>query len=378
MASSSLPLTQRVQEATDDTLGLCYQCGACTAACPLRVPIRKLLRASQLGMDELCVSSAGLWNCAACRLCELACPRGVKILGAVHSLRVAGFERRATPAKLNEAAWGVYEDGNPWGGKKAERMAWARGLEGVSAQGQKKYLLYVGCASSYDPRLQNVARSLARVLAGAGMDFGVIGQDENCCGDALYQAGEEGYLEELIQGNIRAFDRSGAERVVTLSPHCLGMFRTVYPKYGKMVPAQHYTELLAELVETGKLAPRGQGRKTVTYHDPCYLGRHYGIYEEPRKVLESIPGVTLAEMEESKDNSLCCGGGGGLMWSEAVGERPSHARVLQAARTGASTLATSCPYCILNFEDAAKTSGLSGLGVFDICELILGQPGGGV
>ena len=226
-----------------------------------------------------------------------------------------------------------------------------------------------------------MARSLASILGKAGVDFSILGSGESCCGDIVYQLGEEAFLEELVQGNIQSFTKSGAEAIIAVSPHCFNMFRSVYPKYGSMPTALHYTEFLAGLLDKGSLSlGRLDGGTAVTYHDPCYLGRYHGVYEEPRRLLESVPGVKLSEMDDSRANALCCGGGGGGMWVDQEGERPSMHRVKQAADTGASQMVTSCPYCIQNFEDSAKTAGIS-MGVVDVSEVIarsLGLSAGGV
>ncbi len=361
--------TQRVESLSAEKLSLCYQCGTCTAVCPIGIPVRSLIRGAQLGARESVTADPRLWNCATCRLCEVACPRGVKITDTIHALRITAYDEKKVPQKLESALWGVYEDANPWGGKKADRGGWAAGL-GIKQAKPSKYLLYVGCAASFDPRLQHVARSLASILEKAGVDFSILGEGESCCGDVVYQIGEEGFLEELVQRNIQTFAKSGAEGIIALSPHCYNMFRSVYPKYGQTPTTYHYTEFLAGLLDKGALSlGRYDGNTSVTYHDPCYLGRYHGVYEAPRKLLENIPGIRLTEMSETKTNALCCGGGGGGMWVESEGERPSLRRVKQAADTGASEIVTSCPYCIQNFEDSAKTGSVS-MGVMDVSEVI--------
>ena len=368
--------TSGLEAATSEKLSLCYQCGTCTAICPAGVPVRALIRSAQLGVKETAIGDGRVWYCATCKLCELGCPRGVKITDTIHALRVAAYDGKKVPKKLESALWGVYEDSNPWGGKKPDRAKWAQGLT-VKQGRPAKYLLYIGCAASFDPRLQHVARSLASIMTKAGVDFSILGSAESCCGDIVYQMGEEGFLEELIHGNIEAFAKSGAEAVIAISPHCYNMFKSVYPKYcdrgvngGGMPSALHYTEFLAGLLDKGLLTMgRADGDSSVTYHDPCYLGRYHGIYEEPRKLLESVPGLKITEIEDNKANALCCGGGGGRMWVESEGERPSMRRVKQATETGASRMVTSCPYCIQNFEDSARTAGLD-LGVVDVSEVI--------
>jgi len=230
-------------------------------------------------------------------------------------------------------------------------------------------LLYVGCATSYDSRLQRIAQSVVRALKLTHVNFGVLKTQENCCGDAVYQSGEDAYLEDLITGNIATFSKTKASTVVTISPHCYNIFKTLYPRYGGNFRTAHYTEVLVELLDSGKLELTQPVHGVVTYHDPCYLSRYHDIEEPPRKLLESIGGVRLVEMLNRKENTLCCGGGGGRVFQEWDGERLSNVRVREAGETGATVLATSCPYCIQNFEDSTKIVG-SDLRVLDVAELV--------
>lgn len=350
---------------------LCYQCGVCTAICPLNatgksLSVRKLIRSAQSG---IVTGSNDAWLCTTCKLCEVTCPRGVPIVDVLHALRTVAFSEHKAPPKLEEALWKVYENGNPWGESKTTRAKWTEGLNIKDALNGVDVLLYTGCASSYDSRLQNVAKAVSSILKAANIDFGVLKTQEKCCGDAVYQSGEEAYLEELVAENIANFSKTKASVVVSISPHCFNMFKTVYPKYGATFRAVHYTEYLADLLDAGKLKLTQPVKDTVTYHDPCYLSRYHGIQEQPRKLLESIKGIELLEMRNSRQNTLCCGGGGGQMFLEVEGERLSNIRVREAAETGSKTLATSCPYCIQNFEDSVKTVG-NHLRVFDVAELI--------
>jgi len=355
----------------------CYQCGTCTAVCPLNVPIRSILRAAQLGMKEVAISR-GLWECATCRQCEVACPRGVDIVGVIHSLREESYRERKVPPKLEGALWRVYEEGTAWEGKKVDRARWAEGLK-VKVGGPAKHLLYLDDAASFDPRAQRIAQSLVGIFNEIGVDFAILGEKEKSSGDEVYQIGEGGFLEELAQSNIELFRAVGAEDIVTVSPHSDRIFRDVYPTYGSLPPVLHYTEFLAELLDAGRLkpvrSPDGEGL-VVTYHDPCYLGRYGGVYEEPRKLLENIPGVKLNEMDDNRTDALCCGGGGGGMYVEMEGVRPSHKRVSQAEETGAAVMATACPFCVLNFEDGVRTVG-SSVKIRDVAEIIAGSLGNG-
>jgi len=374
-----LDFRRAVAGTVNGSLASCYQCGTCTAVCPLNVPIRSILRGAQVGIKELAISDA-LWRCATCRQCEVSCPRGVDITGIIHSLRGVSYGERKVPAKLESALWRVYEEGTAWEGRKNERARWAEGLN-VRTGTPAKHLLYVDDAASFDPRLQRIAQSLVSIFNSAEVDFAILGEKEKSSGDEVYQIGEEGFLEELAQSNIEAFKSVGAEDIITVSPHSNGVFRDVYPRYGTLPPVLHYTEFLSALVDKGQLklghADGGNGT-AVTYHDPCYLGRYGGVYEEPRKLLESIPGLRLSEMDDNRSNAMCCGGGGGGMYVESEKERPSHRRVSQAVESGASVMATACPFCVLNFEDGVKTAGAD-IKVRDVAEIIsslLGSGGG--
>jgi Fe-S oxidoreductase len=350
---------------------LCYQCGVCTAICPLAAtgkspPVRKLVRSAQSGMIN---GFDDTWLCTTCKLCEFTCPRGVPIVDVMHALRTIAFSDHKAPPKLEEVLWKIYESGNPWGEPKTSRSKWTEGMGIKDALEGVDVLLYTGCASSYDPRLQKIGKATASILKAAGVNFGVLKTEEKCCGDAVYQTGEDSYLEELVAGNIATFSKTKASVIVSISPHCFNMFKTVYPKYGGDFRAVHYTEFVSDLLDSGKLELAQTLEGEVTYHDPCYLSRYHGIQEPPRKLLENIKGLKLVEMPNSKDNTLCCGGGGGRVFQESEGERLSNIRVREAAETGAQTLATSCPYCIQNFEDSVKTE-KKNLAVSDVAELI--------
>ena len=372
-----LEFGRAISETVPGSLSSCYQCGTCTGICPMNVPVRSIMRGAQIGIKELAITES-LWQCATCKECEVACPRGVEITGVIHSLRSLSYRERKVPPKLEGALWRVYEEGTAWEGKKNDRAKWAEGLN-VKKGEPAKHLLYLDDAASFHPRLQRIARSLVKIFDAAGVDFAILGDKEKSSGDEVYQIGEEGFLEELARSNIESFKGIGAEDVITVSPHSNGVFRDVYPKYGTLSPVFHYTEFLAGMLDRGQLKLKrtdsGDGQ-TITYHDPCYLGRYGGVYEEPRKLLESIPGVKLIEMEDNKSNALCCGGGGGGMYVESEGARPSHKRVSQAKESGAMVLSTACPFCVLNFEDGAKTVG-SNVKVRDVAEILAGFVGNG-
>jgi len=212
----------------------------------------------------------------------------------------------------------------------------------------------------------------ATILNRAGVDFGILGSKENCCGESVRKSGNESLFQKLAQSNIAAFAESGINKIVVTSPHCYYTFKNEYPKLGGNFEVIHYTEYMAQLLKEGRLKPTKPVNAKVTYHDPCYLGRHSNIYDAPREILKSIPGIELVEMPDYGPDSLCCGGGGGRIWMETKkGERLSDLRLDQAVATGSSILAAACPYCILNFEDSILTTDRVGkIEVKDISELL--------
>jgi Fe-S oxidoreductase len=241
----------------------------------------------------------------------------------------------------------------------------------VFAKGHE-YLYFPCCALAYDPELGGIARATARILMGFGTRFGTLGVKESCCGESVRKAGNINLFDTLAKSNTEAFLQSGVEKIIVSSPHCYTIFNDEHHRFGADLQVIHLTQYLARLLKEEKITYRKELSKTVVYHDPCYLGRHSGIYEEPRNVLNSIPGLQLLDEIDSRENSLCCGGGGGRIWMETKkGERFSDILVAQAIDQGADILATACPYCILNFKDSVRTSGKGDiLEIKDISEIV--------
>lgn len=359
-------------------LSACYQCGLCSSICPYALvgeqPItRKIVRSLQLGLQD---EVGPAWLCALCMLCQVKCPKNVPVLDAIIEARRYMSGKRRIPERIERVLWDVYEVGNSWGVRKKDRAGWCDGIK-LAKEGTK-VLLYAGCVIPYDKRLHNVARSVARILSHAGVKFGVLGEEERCCGDVVYSIGEEEFLEEIAAQNIDAFRNIGVETIVTISPHCYNIFKNVYPKYGGEFEVLHYTEMVSKLFEEGKINVSNSKKMLITFHDPCYLGRYNKVYEPPRKILESIPGIELTEMRDNKESSLCCGGGGGRIWMGESGKTLSDIRIEQALETGASVLATSCPYCVENFEASIKKlSSPTMINVLDVAEIVWGFELGG-
>jgi len=361
-------------------LDYCYQCGTCTGLCPLS-PIsefrpRKLVLRAQLRPEEV-INSELLWQCSTCWACVPRCPMDVRPPEVFSALRARAIEEGIVPdafAKtLYDSLQNVHRYGNPWGYPARDRLRWAEGLDARIRKATEgtELLYYVGCSPSYDPRAQGIPRALVKIFERAGLEFGLLGEEERCCGDSVRWLGEEGLFLALAEENAAQFNSYKPNQIVTTSPHCYNAFKKAYPELeGEVL---HYTQLLAQLIADGKLPLADSSEVRVAYHDPCYLGRHNGIYEEPRSVLQALPGVELVELPRSRERSYCCGGGGGRFWlgAEPEEERPSELRLKEALETGAQLLVTACPFCLINFREAAKTLNLEDkLKVVDLAELV--------
>ena len=309
-----------------------------------------------------------MWWCTTCRACEALCPRGVPIADVMLALRRLAWKDRQAPDGLSSVMWALHWDANPWRRPPSQRSAWAKGLSVKPFEADDEILYYVGCTASYDTRARKVARALVDLFGAAGVSFGTLGEDEPCCGDAAYGLGQHDYLRQMIDANLRLFSERGVGTLVTTSPHCYDMFLNQYPRENGLRPL-HYSQYLAALVEEGRLRFERPFEARVTFHDPCYLARRNDVTDAPRQLLAAIPGLELAEMPRSREETLCCGGGGGRMWMETKsGERFADLRVREAAETGAELLVTTCPHCIACLEDAVRPSGRD-LRVMDLAEL---------
>jgi Fe-S oxidoreductase len=352
----------------------CIQCGKCTGGCPVSrktvLNIRSLIY-HMLVEPEMDVNvHPELWDCTCCFTCVERCPKDVRPADLVIGLRGQLVESGRIPETIGAALMGVFRQGNPSGVAREDRAAWTNGgdrgdpsgrsgrLEVKAAQEGCDVLLFVGCSPAYDPRVQVVTRALVRALEAAGLDFGTLGTEESCCGNEVRRMGEVGLFEMLVEENGELIRATRAERLVAISPHCFNTLKNEYGLDGMEV--LHYTQLVSELIEQGRLKFSGEVKKTVTYHDPCFLGKQNHIFDEPRAILEAIPGVELVEMDRSRERSLCCEGGGGRMWAEGTNleERLAFQRVQEAFETGAEILAVACPFCLLTLEDAVKVQGL--------------------
>jgi Fe-S oxidoreductase len=356
----------------------CIQCGKCTGGCPVSFKTALNIRdvicrlvASENGFEL--EGFEELWDCTTCYTCTARCPKEVNPMEVMIGLRSAVVEGGRIPNTVKVALQSVFTQGNPLTFAREDRDAWVGDLtvRRLRDEPGADYLYFVGCSPSYDPRIQGITRTLVQVFSQAQVDFGILGQEESCCGSEVRRLGEAGLFEMLVEENVALWQEYGVKKVVTTSPHCFNALKKDYPQ-GVLEPI-HYTQLVADLIEEGRLAFRGELKRAVTYHDPCYLGKHNDIFDPPRLILKSIPGVRLLEMDRSRERSLCCEGGGGRMWLEGtnIEERLAHQRVQEAIDTGAEILATACPFCLLTLEDAVKTRGLEDrIRVADIMELV--------
>ncbi len=366
-----------LKESGGEAFKLCYQCGTCDTVCPWnRVRdffVRRIVLQAQLGVVPF--DSEDLWLCATCGRCVQKCPRGVEIIDIMRAMRRLLVPDGVVPASipnLRGIMTSIASVGNPWGQEPNDRANWAKDL-GVKEFGEDTEVLYFPCCyPSYDPRLKKVSQATAGLLTRAGVNFGILGSKENCCGESVRKAGNEALFKRLARENIKTFIESGVKKILLSSPHCYHTFKNEYPEFKVNFEVVHISQYLFELINEGRLKPTKEFAKKVTYHDPCYLGRHNGVYDEPREVLKKIPGLELKEMADAREESLCCGMGGGRIWMEtAKGERFSDLRLEQAIGVGAEVLATSCPYCISQFEDSRLTLKESeALEIKDITEIL--------
>ena len=353
-----IEVIDEIKEAGGEIFKLCFQCGLCDVVCPWnkvrKFSMRKLIREAAFGLSE--VEGEDIWRCTTCGTCPAQCPRGVKQIDISVALRKLASAYEIFPASVKSARTArasLISEGNPLQGERGKRADWAKGLPIKKYEEGMEVLYFVGCYFSYDPRMKKVAIATANILNQAGVPFGILGEKESCCGESIRKTGSEEVFKTLAKENIKTFIDNGVKKIIVSSPHCYHTFKNEYPEFMVKFDVLHMNQYILELVNEGRLELKGDLEKTVTYHDPCYLGRHNGIYDEPRDLLKKVSGINLVEMEAWGKNSLCCGGGGGRIWMDTPQEeRFSDIRLKQAEATGAQILATSCPYCITNFEES--------------------------
>ena len=360
-----------------DAFKSCFQCGLCDTVCPWNrvrdFSMRKLVRQAAFGMTE--IESEEMWLCTTCGRCPQKCPRDVKQIDSGVALRRIATEYGVFPSSVKPIrgiAASLTGEGNPLNEERQNRAKWAEGLPVKTFEEEMELLYFPGCYLSYDPRLKKVSQATAKILNAAGVDFGILGTEENCCGESIRKTGDEELFKKLAKDNIKTWIDHGVKTILVSSPHCYHTFKNEYPEFRVDFEIVHMTQFLAQLLQEGRLELKGEYQARVTYHDPCYLGRHNGVYDEPREVLRQVPGLELVEMADSRWDSLCCGGGGGRIWMETPkGERFCDIRVEQALAVEAAVLATACPYCISNFEDSKLTLDVvDDIQIRDITEIV--------
>ncbi len=381
-------------------LDACTNCGRCEDACPawatgktlsprkivqdLKVHMLNAVNNPAIQSDVAATligeapSEADIWACTTCAACQEACPVYVE-----HIVKIVDLRRNLVLAqsKMPESAQVMLRNmqsrGHPWAGVQSLRLRgdWTTALElNVLAEGASAHTLFwVGCTGALVERNVEATLAMTRVLKAAGVDFGVLGDAETCCGDPARRAGYEFQFQIMAEENIEAFKSHGIKEVVTCCPHCYNTLKNEYPLFGGDFKVVHYTQLISDLVKQGRLKLEKSVSSTLTYHDPCYLGRYNSVFAEPRRILQTVCSTKLEEMDRSQSASFCCGGGGGLMWVE---EQPgttkiSRMRIEDVLKTGAQTVATACPYCLQMLEESIGQNDINGsLVARDLVELV--------
>ena len=356
----------------------CLQCGTCTASCPVaaysELSPREIVRLVLTGGREEVLRPDVLYFCSACYSCAVRCPMGVRLTELINLLRDVMVEQGAGPLEPQvDMVKSVENYDNPWQMPRAQRDRWSRKLPGkvkVLPKQKASALYYPGCTAAYLPNMQKVALATARVLEAGGVDFGIMGRDEICCGSTAMRVGMKDVFATQAGKNIEKLNALGVDTIITACSGCYGIMKHEYPKVADFGPeVLHVSEVLASLIEEGRLEPGPLERK-ITYHDPCHLARHGGVVDAPRKVLESIPGLELVEMARTGMNARCCGGGGGLRTGHTdTAVEIASLRQAEAVESGAEALVTCCPFCEMNLTDALGLAG--GLPVIDLVELVL-------
>lgn len=379
---------EKVLEATPrgEQLRLCLECGNCSGICPfgylMTYPPSRLIAMLRADRFNKVLETDTVWMCVSCYACTAVCPSKIPLtLGLMTSVKEELLLAGNVPAELQTALANSQRYGNPQGESPRKRADWAKDVKpdvAIMAQAKRPVdvLWFVGDYPSYHPRVQSTTKAVAKVLNALEVDFGILGPDESSDGDSQRLAGERGLFEILAGKNGKTFSKYQFNKIITTDPHAYNAFKNEYPQLGISYPIQHYTEYLIERLDQLKPLLKHEVKAKVTYHDPCYLGRANGVFDQPRALLRAIPGVELVEMAHHHANSLCCGGGGGGMWLDGFQWEKAHVRisdwrVREAMTSGANILAVACPYETPRFEDAVKSMNGGGqLIVKDIAELL--------
>jgi Fe-S oxidoreductase len=324
-----------------------------------------------------------LWSCTTCGACVEQCPVDIEHIDHIVDMRrYQVLIESSFPSELNGLYKNLEGPGNPWGMGQSGRMDWAKDLDfevpvvGVDAESLDEfdYLFWVGCAGAFEDRQKKTTQAVAELLNRAGVSFAVLGEGETCTGDPARRSGNEFVFQMLAQQNVETLNEAHATRIVVTCPHCFNTLNREYPQLGGNYEVVHHTQLLNQLVRDRRLIPVSPIQEKVTYHDPCYLGRHNNVYEPPRELIAALPGVELAEVSRSRERSFCCGAGGARMWmEEKLGTRINANRTAELVATDASTVAVGCPFCRVMISDGvnAMPEKAESVEVRDVAQLLL-------
>ena len=371
----------------------CTECGRCTAVCPANrvgkelsprdviLDLQRLMHAPDRDFAQSFIgetpalSKDPMWECTTCGACVEACPVSIEQMPKIVDVwRYLVMEDAEFPETMQQALTSLETRGHPLRGTAFSRVDWARGLDAPTMAETKdaEVLLWVGCGGALVERNQKVVRALAQLLREAGVKFAILGREEKCTGDPARRIGNEFLFETLAQENIATLERHQVKKIVTSCPHCFNTFRNEYPQFGGRYEVFHHSEFLATLVSQGKLPARTPSGKKIAFHDPCYLGRHNGVYDAPRQLVQLSSGAAPIEMSESRENSFCCGGGGGMSFiDEPPNQRVNQERARQVLETDADIVAVGCPFCMTMLEDGLNArKGDREIKVMDVAELL--------
>ncbi|MCP4604014.1 MAG: (Fe-S)-binding protein [Proteobacteria bacterium] len=374
----------------------CTECGRCTDNCPaaktgkplkpktLLCDVRnhlysrqsEFLSGEKVEIKELIpdvVDPEIVWSCTTCRACEEECPVMNSHVDKIVRLRRDLVEGRGEPpAELATALRGMETNSNPWNLSAMDRDGWAEGIDVPPFDPDEcEYLFFVGCAASFDDRAKKITKALVKLFEKAGVSYGYLGSDEPCCGELSRRAGSESNYRMMVDMNVEVFGEMNVKKIITACPHCFNTFKNEYPEFKGEYEVIHHTELLAQLLDQGKLKPSESINQRVVYHDGCYLGRYNEVFNPPRQILKSIPGLDLAEVPTSQKRGLCCGAGGARFFMEEEGERINNRRVAELLEANPKTIASACPFCMTMLSDGLKDKdAFDDKGQVDIAELL--------